>query len=177
MAVATIARKPPKYKLTAERARELFSYDPETGELRWKPNLFGCGKRRHRGEVAGTSKNGYREIGIDGERHYAHRVAFLIMTGFWPSHQIDHESTEKFDMRWENLRDATPSQNRSNQKRRRSNTSGFKGVSKHQDGKWVAKITHQYQQIYIGLYETPEAAHAAYCEMAKALHGEFARYS
>jgi hypothetical protein len=169
----SIARKDRQYKLTAERARELFSYDPIKGELRWrvapkyKPSLC-C-------QLAGAVDRGYRKVMADGERHYAHRIAVLIVTGKWPRDQVDHKSTDNSDMTWENIRPATPSQNASNQKIRSTNTSGFKGVNLHACGKWAAKITHQYQQIYLGLFDTPQEAHSAYCEAARALHGEFAR--
>jgi len=56
-----------------------------------------------------------------------------------------------------------------------NNTSGFKGVSAVSNGKWSAKIKLKYKLYYIGSFDTPEAAHAAYVAASEVLHGEFAR--
>ncbi len=41
-------------------------------------------------------------------------------------------------------------------------------------GKWKATIGHKRRKIYLGRFDTPELAYAAYCAAAKELHGEFA---
>ena len=73
-----------------------------------------------------------------------------------------------------NLRPATRSENVANTRRRRSNTSGFKGVSKNYGNKWMARIRKDDKLIYIGNFDSPEEAHAAYAEAAKRLFGDFA---
>ena len=75
-----------------------------------------------------------------------------------------------------NLRIATAGQNSMNSNRHRDNRSGFKGVSFHKgSGKWQARIRKHGTQIFLGAYETPETAYAAYCDAANIHHGEFAR--
>jgi hypothetical protein len=75
-----------------------------------------------------------------------------------------------------NLRIATVGQNSMNSRRHRDNRSGFKGVSFHKgSGKWQARIRKNGTQIFLGTYETPETAYAAYCDAANTHHGEFAR--
>ena len=155
--------------LTAERLRELFDYDRITGIFRRKVERGG----RLAGSIAGSRhKKGYLHIWLDGRQYKAHRLAWLYVYGKWPDGQIDHEDTVK-DHNWiDNLRPATNAQNCANGSRRRNNTSGFKGVSRS-GGKWKAQIG-KGGNIYLGLYDTPEAAHAAYVEHARKLFGEFA---
>jgi hypothetical protein len=75
-----------------------------------------------------------------------------------------------------NLRVATPYQNQSNRGAQKNNTSGFKGVTLHrQMGKWQAQIGAGGVKKYLGIFETPEAAHDAYVKASAELHGEFGR--
>jgi hypothetical protein len=69
-----------------------------------------------------------RTITIDGVIYKAHRVIWLLMTGKWPDHQIDHEDRDASNNRWKNLREATPLQNANNRSLHRNNTSGTTGV-------------------------------------------------
>jgi hypothetical protein len=61
--------------LTAERLRELLSYEPTTGLLRWK---IRTSNRVRVGDVAGSSRvDGCRKIVIDGVSYLAQRLASL----------------------------------------------------------------------------------------------------
>lgn len=42
--------------------------------------------------------------------------------------------------------------------------------------KWVARITAGKRTKYLGLHQTQEEAHAAYCTAAAQAHGNFARF-
>ena len=86
--------------------------------------------------------------------------------------QVDHRDGDGLNNRRSNLRVATNSQNTCNQAIRRSNSSGYKGVHKHKD-KWRADISRDGRRRFLGLHDTPEAAHAAYCKASAELHGEF----
>jgi hypothetical protein len=89
---------------------------------------------------------------------------------------IDHIHGETLDNRKSQLRFATHSQNEHNKGAPATNTSGFKGVNwSKRNKKWRAQIRSNSKSIHLGLFHSPEAAHAAYCEAAKRLHGEFAR--
>jgi hypothetical protein len=60
----------------------------------------------------------------------------------------------------------------------KDNESGLKGVKWHRGAKkWQSRIFFQGKEIYLGLFKTPQEAHAAYCKAAKELFGEFARAS
>jgi hypothetical protein len=89
--------------------------------------------------------------------------------------KTDHIDGNGLNNRRTNLRVATNSENMRNRGAPTNNTSGFKGVSAVSNGKWSAKIKLKYKLYYIGSFDTPEAAHAAYVAASELLHGEFAR--
>jgi hypothetical protein len=66
---------------------------------------------------------------LTGVLYREHRLAWLYMTGEWPTHEIDHINGDRVDNRFCNLREATASENRWNSRKRVNNTSGYKGVS------------------------------------------------
>lgn len=74
-----------------------------------------------------------------------------------------------------NLREATNSQNIANSKLFSSNTSGHKGVSYSKSKeKWRAYVCKDGATIWLGYYNSKEAAHRAYSDKATELFGEFA---
>lgn len=92
------------------------------------------------------------------------------------SEEVDHINGNTLDNRRGNLRLANRFQNAKNRRRDRDSSSGYKGVRFHKASqKWDARITSDGRQIFLGVFDTPEAAHEAYCEAARMYHGEFAR--
>jgi hypothetical protein len=155
--------------LSAERARELLAYDPETGVLRWRKVRFGGASA---GQVAGhINKSGYCRIVVDGGSHLAHRLAWLITYGEWPR-MLDHVNGDRADNRLVNLRECNATQNSCNAK---TLSRHGRGVSLR-GGKWTAAIRASRQLYWLGTFDTKEQAAAAYRNAAKQLHGEFARY-
>jgi len=160
--------------LTAERLRFLFHYDRETGTFtrRIKTTI-----RTAICEVAGyPAKRGSWDICIDYRRYKAHRLAWLYEFGTWPDGEIDHIDGNPHNNAIRNLRIATSTQNKQNQHRARiDNKSGYLGVhlhclSKTGEERWRARIQVDKKSVHLGLYETPEAAHAAYIAAKRALH-------
>lgn len=97
-------------ELTADHLRHLLHYDPLTGAWTWMNPLPRSKMRR--GDIAGRlTDQGRRQIRIASGFYYGSRLAWLYMTGEWPKDQIDHINRLKGDDRWENLREATQSQN------------------------------------------------------------------
>jgi len=173
--------------LTAEMARRLVRYEPETGKLFWLPRpreMFACDfswkvfdTQFARGE-AFTSDNGvgYRQGAILGRPYKAHRVAWLIQSGEWPTEHIDHINGVRDDNRWGNLRLAPGSVNQQNSRRRSNNTSGFTGVSwVTKERKWYAQIVVNGAHISLGLHKSFNAAVAAR-EAANRKYGFSARH-
>lgn len=163
--------------LTAERVREVLNYDPETGVFTWIKNTT---LRNLIGKTAGCKdlRSGHKRIiiRIDSELHMAHRLAWLYMTDEWPPSLVDHINGNGLDNRWANLRLASVAQNMANSKARVDNKSGIKGVQqqKNKSSTWMARITVNRKNIYIGTYATKQEAHQAYLAAAKKYHGDFA---
>jgi hypothetical protein len=164
--------------ITPERVAQLLSYDPETGLFTWKPRGVPRFDNRFSGKQAGTLSNstGYLQITIDHVCLRLNRVAYVLMMGEWPSDRVDHKNLDKTDNRWCNLRASNNSQNMANTGKYCTNTTGYKGVTKKNKGKpYQASITRRGKYYHLGTYDTPEEAHAAYCQAAKDLFGDFAR--
>jgi len=98
-----------------------------------------------------------------------------MVTGEDPSELIDHKNGVKNDNRWDNLREASLSENQANSGIRRHNQSGAKGVSKSRN-LWEARICFHGKHVRLGRYATKEEAHSAYRKAAAETHGEFARF-
>lgn len=160
--------------LTQADLVDLLHYDPETGHFtRKKSTAIGmkAGDRAH-----SIDSHGYVRFGVKGRNYRAHRLAWLYMTGEWPKEQIDHINCVRSDNRWANLRAATRTENLRNQKTRSGNKSGFKGVSFNaMANKWVACIRVKRKTIFLGYFESAQAAHEAYQADAVKRFGEFAR--
>lgn len=156
--------------LTAQRLRELLSYDPETGAF---TRLVSTCNRVKVGDVAGTLHHeGYIHIRVGGVIRRAHRLAWLYMMGQWPADEIDHINGRRSDNRWANLRDVSKRNNLENQRRAQAgNKSGLLGVDYRANlGKWTAQIQVNGKKRHLGTFDTPELAHAAYTEAKRELH-------
>ena len=87
---------------------------------------------------------------------------------------VDHINGNTLDNRRSNLRTVTRSQNQMNAKRREDNTSGYKGVSRH-NNKWMARISINGKRFFLGHFDTPIEAAKAYDTVAKEYCKEFAQ--
>lgn len=128
--------------LTQERVRELFTYDPDSGILRWKSRRgpvkpgdeAGCKITRH-GKT-------YLQVGVDYRMYFAHRVIFTLVTGSMPD-EVDHEDGNGENNAWSNLRPVDRLENRKNCRRYAVNTSGVTGVY------WVKRYRTWESYIYL----------------------------
>lgn len=156
-------------ELTAERARELFSYDQLTGRI---TRIIRRGNQS-KGSVAGyLNENGYVQIEVDGRGYLGHRVVWLMSNGAWPENEIDHINGVRSDNRVDNLRDVTRTTNNENKKGPNTNSStGFLGVSwRKSRSKYRAAIKCNGRQVHLGYFSFPEEAHEAYIEAKRRLH-------
>ena len=95
-----------------EKLKTLLHYDSKSGDFIWKTSV---NDRIKIGDKAGSLyNNGYVNISIGGKRYKAHRLAFLYMTGKFPTGQIDHVNKDRSDNRWSNLREVSHVENQRN---------------------------------------------------------------
>ena len=87
---------------------------------------------------------------------------------------IDHINHNPSDNRKCNLRIANKSQNAINRPKNKNNTTGYKGVTKLKNGKYMARIVVNYKGIYLGCFDTPEEAYTAYKQAEEKYFGEYA---
>jgi hypothetical protein len=161
--------------------RSVLDYDPDTGVMRWKFNPSRVGTRaagwntKYAGQITGyKGLDGYLRVHIGRKPELLHRLAWLWMTGKWPTAQLDHINCVRDDNRFANLREATAEENTRNCGPRARNKSGIKGVSPS-GSRWKAQIKSGSAQLNLGRFNTKEEAARAYAAAAGRLHGEFAR--
>ena len=159
-----------------QELRELLEYFPETGVIIRRPRV-GPIKKSQRLSDAGTvfgskTLDGYLRGSIRGQGIMAHRVAWTLHYGEWPTQFIDHINGDRTDNRIENLRLATRVQNNRNSAVRKDSMSGEKGVI-FRRGQWEARIRHDGKTIHIGTYLTQSECIAAFRAAALILHKEF----
>jgi hypothetical protein len=87
---------------------------------------------------------------------------------------VDHRNRDKLDNRRANLRNCTPAENSRNTGIPANNTSGSKGVTRTASGRWRARIWMDWKEVYLGTFDTREAAELAYDKAAVEMHGQFA---
>jgi hypothetical protein len=114
---------------------------------------------------------------INGKRHTILMHRQILGLAYGDPREGDHVDPEDtLNNTDENLRIASVPEQQRNKGLTKSNTSGFKGVSWHKaTGKWQAQIMAEMKKKYLGLFDTKELAHAAFCAAAAKYHGEFAR--
>ena len=154
--------------ITQALLREVLHYDRETGAFTWRVQV---NNRLKAGDPAGyISDEGYVVIGLFGQDHKAHRLAWLYETGVMPPDRIDHKDTIRHHNRFNNLRLADQSVNAQNVRRaRRDNALGVMGVRK-QKTSFIARLKVNGERLYLGSFKTAEETHAAYLEAKRAHH-------
>jgi hypothetical protein len=152
-------------KLLASVERVL-AYDPETGAFTWKRDK---GSKAKAGAIAGSAHSaGYWMLTVDGNRVLAHRLAWALHHRADPGElEIDHINRNKLDNRIANLRLVDRITNQRNRGANKNNKCGLRGVSFHSPtGKWRASLGYSYKSTHLGLYSTPQEAHAAFLAAA-----------
>lgn len=155
--------------MNVETAKKHLAYDPDTGVLTW---LKPTNRRIAKGSPAGSpNKHGYLDVMVAGERDYAHRIAWMLMTGEQPPEQIDHRNHQTADNRWDNIRAAPGSINQENRIAAAStNKLGILGVSTTRKGKFFARIKVGPTHLHLGVHDTSAAAHGAYVAAKREHH-------
>ncbi len=100
---------------------------------------------------------------------------FIEDMGHRPSsaHSIDRiDGTKGYEPG--NCRWATRAQQNQNVGLKKSNSSGYKGITQLPSGRWSADVRNDGKRYYLGTYATKERAALAYNVAAERLQGEFA---
>jgi hypothetical protein len=138
--------------LTADAARERFSYDPASGRLWQRPSP------RIKAKFCETrNSDGYVVVKFARRQFMAHRVIWLMVHGKWPVGCIDHINGVRDDNRLENLRDADALINAQNKLPRPTGSRPATGVRKH-GRKFAVYLGYAGRLNYVGLYPTIEEA-------------------
>lgn len=158
--------------ITQEYLKSILHYCYLTGIFKWLKYRYGINPDW----VAGNKTRSitYIQINIDGKIYYAHRLAWLYMTGEFPPQgmEVDHINKDKKDNRWCNLRVATRSQNQGN--RYPKFLHDLKGVCYEKaSNHWSGVIVENGVSIHLGTYEKIEHAAMAYDIAALDLFKEF----
>ena len=150
-----------KPNFTQEYLSSRLEQDEKTGEFFWKRKVAG-----HKRDT------GYVSVHVDGVEIKAHRLAWFMHYGEWPSGVIDHINGDPSYNRIENIRDVTAQVNAQNiRKAIKNSQSKLLGAcwnkARH---KWQTQIVANKKRYYLGLYDTPEEAHEAYIKAKRKLH-------
>ena len=150
---------------------ECVDYRPETGEFFWKHRRLeffpserianGWNTRYSGKPIKSKDGNGYIRISINGEFCPAHVAAWFIFYRQRPSMMVDHVNRNITDNRICNLRLLDHRGNAINSNSKQISASGFRGVYKSRR-RWIAKISINGINQYLGSFESKDAARDAY---------------
>ncbi len=157
--------------MKAEDVRSILQYVPETGLFIWKVSRGSV--KAGKATFGSPAGHGYRQIRVFGKLLYAHRLAWLIMTGEMPQMEIDHKNGNRSDNRWSNLRHVDPSTNMENEQRARGGRkySRLMGAFYRKDTEqWFSQIAVKGKIVRLGQFSDELSAHQAYLKAKRELH-------
>ena len=137
--------------ITQDILKYLFSYDPDTGIVTRR--VF-VNSRAKVGDVVGyLDSSGYLRVRIGSKNYMLHRIIWMILYGYFPEHQVDHENRDRRDNRPCNLREVSQSCNMRNCSTYKTNTTGVKGVCWIRGGKVLQVSIAVYGSVkHIGTF-------------------------
>lgn len=120
--------------------------------------------------------DGYVTIRTNNIAYLAHRLAWLLYYGIWPTDIIDHKNGIKSDNKISNIRLGTQSKNMVNTGLYSHNTSGHKGVTwSKKDNRWRATISIDGKLKQLGQFINKEDAIECRNKACIEKYGEFYR--
>ena len=137
--------------ITQDILKYLFSYDPDTGIVTRR--VF-VNSRAKVGDVVGyLDSSGYLRVRIGSKNYMLHRIIWMILYGYFPEHQVDHENKNKLDNSKNNLREVSPQCNMRNCPVYKRNKSGVTGVCWIRGGKVLQVSIAVYGSVkHIGTF-------------------------
>lgn len=109
---------------------------------------------KHKWRLAKRKHTTYVITGSEGGGTFMHHLLIGKAAGL----DVDHLDGNGCNNTKANLRHTTRSLNMHNGLKRRDNSSGFRGVSWHHCGKWMAYINVDGKRTILGYFVTPEQA-------------------
>jgi len=158
--------------LNRDKLNEMFEY--RDGILLYRKNPNRSVSRI--GTRAGWVRpNGYRMVIVDGEEYREHRVIWAMHYGDIEAGQIvDHRDGNESNNTLSNLRAASETYNRLNQRMRKGRKGQYKGVCWDKSrNRWMARLKIGDTTYYIGRFDTAEEAAIAYDNKARELCPEY----
>lgn len=160
---------------------ECVNYNPITGLFTWRtrpvehfrhgnygPEVVAAAwNAKYAGKPAFDKPNGrgYLVGSINSKHYAAHRAAYAIVTGDWPSWTVDHINGDTLDNRFANLREATPAQQAMNTVKGEKSVRGVACHKRVGGVKFSASI-----RVHLGYFDSEAEAAAAYESAARQVH-------
>ena len=142
---------------TKERLEQLYTYNPDTGELI---------SNRYKRPLVNRNYEGRLMVNVDKKQYYGARVIWRLVTGEDCGElMVEHADNNPSNNRWTNLRLATSSQNCQNRAAR-----GYCWDTRGQ--RFIARIQHE-GVTHTTYHLTEEEARDWYVKKCNELHGEF----
>ncbi len=157
--------------MTADELKSVLHYDPDTGAFSWKtenrngwkPGLPAGSKGRF-----GASKKEYVQIMIGRRKYYAHRLAWLYMTGEMPALRVAHLNNDGTDNRWCNLVHESAFETQIRNHPDLPSGGEYPGV-RRRGNRFEARVKVKGGYVTVGYFDTPELAHRARTDAVKTL--------
>ncbi len=182
---------PSRQTISVDALRRIMRYDEDSGKLFWltrtedmftatasRSSLHLCrwwnSKNAGKEAVSGTTAAGYLRSTVQGRDILAHRAAWALFFGEWPTAILDHINGDRSDNRMANLRQVSASESRQNVRHERGAASRFKGVHADGRGRWRSSIMKDGSKTHIGMFSCEVEAAKAYDAKAREIFGEFA---
>lgn len=153
--------------ITVNELRDVISYDAETGRLTWLINASNNAKAGSQA-FAAKKNTGHLHGRYKRKAYSAHRAAWALHYGEWPSGHIDHINGIRDDNRIENLRLANAAENAMNRRPNDGKASRLPhGVSRKNNGRFFAQIQKDGKGHHLGYFGTIAEAEEAYKAAAR----------
>lgn len=128
-----------------EKLKEKLDYNPETGEFT---------NRKTGNKIGHYNGKGYVVIKVLSKKLRAHRIAFAMVYGWWPT-IVDHKDGNRANNKISNLIASDHSANTKNSERRRKGE--YIGAIRY-GNRWKARVRVNNEEFYLGTFHTREEA-------------------